>query len=63
MRQQFGEKLMGLAGFRVLQRWDADALADYVQRRGFTVLERETMGGSIRPRCCLPAQKACERDE
>ncbi len=56
-RQQFSECLMALAGFRVHHRWNAWEFADYVERRGFTMLERETMGGSIRPLCCLIAHK------
>ncbi|HWQ76472.1 MAG TPA: class I SAM-dependent methyltransferase [Syntrophomonas sp.] len=56
-RQQISEKLMALGGFRVLHRWSTGAFTDYVQQRGFTVLEQNAMGGSIRPLCCLIARK------
>jgi len=55
-RQQIGEWVMARAGFRVFHKWSADGFAAYVEAFGFKVLERETLGGSIRPLCCLIAQ-------
>ncbi len=54
---RFRAALMDLAGFKVLHRWDAAAFLEFVEQRGFTVLEREVLPGGVSPLCCLIARK------
>ena len=57
IRQQLGTRLMELAGFRVYHKWNAQEFQSYVEARGFTALEQRTLGGGVRPLCCLIARK------
>lgn len=54
---RFRAALMDLAGFKVLHRWDAAAFSEFVEQRGFAVLEREVLPGGVSPLCCLIARK------
>lgn len=50
-------KLMDLAGFKVLHRWNADTLSKFTEKQGFDVLERKVLPGGVSPLCCLIARK------
>lgn len=57
VRQKIGEWLLALVGFRVYHVWTGKQLADYIQTKGFSLITHPLLGGSIRPLCCLVAQK------
>ncbi|WP_294853885.1 class I SAM-dependent methyltransferase [uncultured Oscillibacter sp.] len=54
---RFRAKLMDLAGFKVLHRWNAAAFSKFVEQRGFSTLERDVLPGGVSPLCCLIARK------
>ena len=56
-RQRLSAWIMRQAGFRVFHWWCAEGFAHFVQKAGFTVVERAVLGGCIRPLCCLVANK------
>lgn len=58
LRLHISAWLLARAGFYVFHKWREDEFPAYVEARGFTVLERKMLGGSIQPVCCLVARKA-----